>query len=193
LTPDIILASSSPFRKSLLERLQVTFSCVSPDIDERQQQNETAGNYVKRLAREKAETIGRLHAESVIIGSDQCALLEGNILGKPGSHDNALEQLRNAQGKTVEFHTGLCVLQQSSQFCQVDDILFEVNFRRLSDAQLEHYLNVEQPYQCAGSFKSEAYGITLFRHMHGDDPTALIGLPLIRLTGMLEDIGVRVI
>ena len=191
--PDIILASSSPFRKSLLERLHLDFHTISPDIDESHHQGEPAADYVCRLAQQKAEAIADQHPLSIIIGSDQCALLDGEILGKPGSHKNALEQLRNAQGKTVVFHTGLCVMQHSSDFREVEDILFEVTFRELSDAQLEHYLRVEQPYDCAGSFKSEAYGICLFSEMRGDDPTALVGLPLIRLTNMLERAGISVI
>lgn len=191
--PDIILASSSPFRKSLLERLHLDFRSISPDIDEGQYQGEHAENYVCRLARGKAQVIAEQYPQSIVIGSDQCALLEGKILGKPGSHGNALEQLKNAQGKTVIFHTGVCVMQQSSGFCEVEDILFEVIFRELNDEQLEHYLRVEQPYECAGSFKSEAYGICLFSEMRGADPTALVGLPLIRLTCLLEKAGITVV
>ena len=191
--PDIILASSSPFRKSLLERLHLDFYTISPDINEDHLQDEQAEDYVCRLAREKAQAIASQHPSSIIIGSDQCALLDGKILGKPGSHENALKQLKNAQGKTVIFHTGLCVMQQSSDFCEVEDVLFEVIFRELSDEQLDHYLRVEQPYGCAGSFKSEAYGICLFSEMRGDDPTSLVGLPLIRLTHMLEKAGISVI
>ena len=191
--PDIILASSSPFRKLLLERLHLEFSSISPDIDERHYQGEHAEDYVCRLAREKAQVIAEQYPQSIVIGSDQCALLDGKILGKPGSHENALEQLKNAQGKTVVFHTGLCVMQHSSDFCEVEDILFEVSFRELSDRQLDRYLRAEQPYECAGSFKSEAYGICLFSEMRGEDPTALVGLPLIRLTHLLERAGVAVI
>ncbi len=191
--PQIILASSSPFRMSLLQRLHLPFSCISPEIDESHLENETAEGYVKRLARQKAEAIARSNPDAVVIGSDQCALLGETILGKPGSHENALNQLKRIQGETVIFHTGLCVLQNSGEFCMLEDILYEVEFRQLQEAQLEHYLQVEQPYQCAGSFKSEAYGVTLFNRMRGDDPTALIGLPLIRLAHMLEEAGVSVI
>ena len=191
--PDIILASSSPFRKSLLERLHLDFRSISPDIDEVHLQGEGTEDYVCRLARRKAQVIAEQYPLSIVIGSDQCALLDGKMLGKPGSQENALEQLKNAQGKTVVFHTGLCVMQQSSDFCEVEDILFEVSFRELSDEQLERYLRVEQPYDCAGSFKSEAYGICLFSEMRGDDPTALVGLPLIRLTHLLEKAGIAVI
>lgn len=190
---DIILASSSIYRKSLLQRLKLNFSTISPDIDETRIPNEPAGDYVKRLARQKAEAVAVLNPESIVIGSDQCAVRDDSILGKPGNHKNALQQLRDAQGKTVVFHTGLCVLQASSRFCELAEELFEVDFRSLSDDQLEHYLNTEQPYQCAGSFKSEGFGIVLFDRMRGDDPTALIGLPLIRLTRMLEAAGLSVI
>ena len=190
---DIILASSSIYRKSLLDRLRLNFSSISPDIDETRIPNEPAGDYVKRLARQKAEAVAVLHPESIVIGSDQCAVRGDAILGKPGNPENALDQLRAAQGKTVVFHTGLCVLQRSSGFCELDEELFEVDFRSLTDEQLEHYLNIEQPYQCAGSFKSEGFGIVLFEKMRGDDPTALIGLPLIRLTKMLEAAGISVI
>jgi septum formation protein len=120
-------------------------------------------------------------------------LLDAKILGKPGSHENALRQLREAQGKTVVFHTGVCVLNLSSGFCEVEDVPFEVDFRVLSDRQLEHYLRVEQPYQCAGSFKAEGYGSCLFSRMRGDDPSALIGLPLLSLIAMLESAGVEVV
>lgn len=190
---DIILASSSSYRKSLLKRLQLDFSCISPEIDETRLTDEPAGDYVKRLAHQKAAAIARWHPDSLVIGSDQCAVLGESILGKPGNHRNALDQLRAAQGNKVVFHTGLCVLQQSSGFCELDEELFEVEFRHLEDDQLERYLAIEQPYQCAGSFKSEGLGIVLFDRMCGDDPTALVGLPLIRLTKMLESAGLAVI
>ena len=190
---EIILASSSSYRKSLLNRLQLDFNCISPEIDETRLANEPAGDYVKHLARQKAAAIADSHPDSIVIGSDQCAVLGDSILGKPGNHQNALDQLRAAQGNKVVFHTGLCVLQQSSGFCELDEELFEVEFRHLNDDQLERYLAVEQPYQCAGSFKSEGFGIVLFDRMRGDDPTALIGLPLIRLTKMLESAGIAVI
>ena len=189
----IILASSSPFRKALLERLNLDFECHSPDIDESRLANESAAEYVCRLAQQKAEAVSKRFPDAVVIGSDQCALLEDNILGKPGNHENALRQLKAAQGKSVIFHTGLCVNQASTEFSESDDILFEVRFRELSDRQLNRYLEIEQPYQCAGSFKSEGYGVVLFDQMNGADPTALIGLPLIRLTGMLENAGIKVV
>ncbi len=189
----LILASSSPFRQELLSRLHIPFRALSPDIDESLLGEEQAEDYVVRLARRKAEVIAQENPEAVVIGSDQCALLDGEILGKPGSHENALQQLRNARGKEVVFYTGLCVTQTSTGFELCDCVEFRVGFRELADDQLEHYLRTEKPYNCAGSFKSEGYGITLFSYLSGDDPTALIGLPLIRLTSMLEKAGIQVI
>jgi len=189
----IILASSSPFRRQLLDRLQLAYESHAPDIDETINPGEDACAYVCRLAESKARHVAQNHPDAIVIGSDQCALLEAKILGKPGSHENALRQLREAQGRTVVFHTGVCVLNLSTGFCAVEDVPFEVDFRVLSDRQLEHYLQVEQPYQCAGSFKAEGYGSCLFSKMRGDDPSALIGLPLLRLIAMLESAGVEVV
>ena len=189
----IILASSSPFRRELLARLNLDFESISPSIDESTRPGEDAVAYVRRLAHEKAAAVSARHPGAVVIGSDQCALLDDRILGKPGSHEIALQQLRNAQGKRVVFHTAVCVMRPERDFCAIEEVPFEVEFRQRSDAQLEHYLRVEQPYQCAGSFKSEGYGACLFRRMHGEDPSALIGLPLLRLTEMLEAAGVAVV
>jgi len=189
----IILASSSPYRKQLLERLRLDFECLSPDIDESVDCGEAAGDYVRRLAHAKAAAIAESNPEAVVIGSDQCAVLEGRILGKPGTHENALRQLRDAQGKTVIFHTAVCVMRLQGDFCELDEVPFEVDFRNLADEQLERYLRAEQPYQCAGSFKAEGYGACLFRRLRGDDPNALIGLPLLRLTTMLESAGIEVV
>ena len=189
----LILASSSPFRKQLLKRLHLPFDAISPDIDESIQPGESASRYVQRLSLEKAQAVAEAHPRSFVIGSDQCAYLNGEILGKPGTHENALKQLQNARNQEVIFYTGLALLQLSSGFSAVDCIEYRVGFRNLSDAQLGHYLNTEKPYNCAGSFKSEAFGISLFSYMRGDDPTALIGLPLIRLTSMLESAGIAVL
>ena len=189
----LILASSSPFRQQLLARLQLDFECRSPEVDEATRANEDAVHYVRRLAESKARAVAQLEPGTVVIGSDQCALLDGEILGKPGNHKNALLQLRRAQGKRVLFHTAVCVLRLDANFCVVEEVPFEVEFRRLSDRQLEHYLRVEQPYECAGSFKAEGYGSCLFRRMRGDDPSALIGLPLLKLTEMLEAAGIEVV
>ncbi len=190
---NIILASSSPFRRELLNRLQLDFDCCAPDVDESVHKAEQALQYVRRLAVAKAAVVAEQNPQAIVIGSDQCALLDGQILGKPGSHENALQQLRRAQGKTVVFHTAVCVMQQSSGFSALEDEPFEVEFRQLADSQLEHYLQVEQPYQCAGSFKAEGYGSCLFQRMRGDDPSALIGLPLFKLIKMLESAGVEVV
>jgi len=189
----IILASSSPFRRQLLDRLQLDYEIHAPDIDESINPGEDALAYVCRLAESKAHHVAQNFPDAIVIGSDQCALLDDRILGKPGSHENALQQLREAQGKTVVFHTGVCVVKLSSGFSAVEDVPFEVDFRILSDQQLEHYLCVEQPYQCAGSFKAEGYGSCLFSKMRGDDPSALIGLPLFRLIAMLERAGIEVV
>ena len=189
----LILASSSPFRRELLARLNLDFDCQSPEVDESTRAGEDAITYVRRLAESKARAVSAQHPDAVVIGSDQCALLEGRILGKPGNHEAAMQQLRDAQGKRVIFHTAVCVLRPSCDFVALEEVPFEVEFRQRSDAQLDHYLRVEQPYQCAGSFKSEGYGACLFRRMHGEDPSALIGLPLLRLTEMLEAAGVEVV
>lgn len=189
----LILASSSPFRKELLNRLHLDYDCISPDVDETHIKGETPDEYVRRLAHLKAQTIATNHPNSVVIGSDQCAVIDGEILGKPGNFDNAFLQLKAAQGQTTVFHTGLCVLHQQNNFCDIDNILYHVAFRQLKDKQIIHYLKTEEPYNCAGSFKSEAYGISLFERMEGSDPTALMGLPLIRLIKMLEDAGLEVV
>ncbi len=189
----LILASSSPYRKALLERLHLNFDCYSPDIDETRHDDEVASEYVCRLAEQKALALSNRFTDAVIIGSDQCALLENQVLGKPGNYESALNQLKAAQGKTIVFHTGVCVLHAAKGFKQVDDITYSVEFRHLSDQQLSHYLQIEQPYQCAGSIRSEGYGICLFNKMYGDDPTALMGLPLIRLITMLESAGIVIV
>jgi septum formation protein len=183
----------SPFRKQLLDRLQLDYECHSPDVDESLLDGETADAYVCRLAEAKARVIAQQNPRTVVIGSDQCALFDGQILGKPGSHEIALQQLRRAQGKSVVFHTAVCVMSLATDFVAVEDVPFTVQFRELSDQQLDHYLRVEQPYQCAGSFKAEGYGSCLFSRMNGDDPSALIGLPLIKLTQMLEAAGIEVV
>ena len=189
----IILASSSPFRRQLLKRLHLDFDSQAPEVDESILDGESAQDYVLRLAKDQAGKIAEHNPDAIVIGSDQCALLDNQILGKPGIHETALKQLRQAQGKTVTFHTGVCVLNLISGFEAIDSVRFEVDFRQLEDEQLDHYLRMEEPYQCAGSFKSEGYGITLFRAMRGEDPTALVGLPLITLIPMLEAAGIEVV
>ena len=185
----VVLASTSPFRKALLQRLGIRFATAAPDVDEAPLAGESAEALVKRLAEAKARAVGQSR-KGLIIGSDQVATTAGEILGKPGSHTRAVEQLRKLSGKPVIFYTGLCLLNSASDELQIDVIPFKVRFRELDDAQIERYLLADQPYNCAGSFKSEGLGITLFEYMDGDDPTALIGLPLIRLTTMLATAGV---
>jgi MAF protein len=191
--PPLILASTSPFRRELLSRLGVPFTTRSPDVDESPQQGETPQQLVQRLSCDKATAIVDDLAEGLVIGSDQVAVIDDVILGKPGSHANAVAQLQHASGKTVVFYTGLCLMNAATGRQQVDVVPFQVTFRKLSPQQIEYYLQKEQPYNCAGSFKSEGLGISLFQRMQGDDPNALIGLPLIRLIDMLQQEGMDVL
>ena len=185
----LILASSSVHRKSLLERLRLPFSCHPPDIDESIRADETAPALVERLAREKALTIAKLHADALVIGSDEVAVAGGQILTKPAGHAGALRQLRIMSGQVVEFLTCVCLVNNRSGRQQHDTVTVEVQFRELTDTEIERYLDLDKPYDCAGSFKSEAAGITLVRRISGDDNTALLGLPLISLQGMLRNEG----
>lgn len=187
--PKLILGSTSPFRRELLQRLGVDFDCAAPEVDETPLSNEAPQELVRRLSVAKAQAVARHYPDALIIGSDQVAVLDNDILGKPGNHQRAVEQLQRASGRSVRFLTGLCLYNSNTGQYQVDVVPFEVVFRQLSEQQIEHYLQREQPYNCAGSFKSEALGITLFESMRGDDPTALIGLPLIQLTSMLAEAG----
>lgn len=187
---EIVLASSSPFRRQLLEKLGLDFICDSPDIDESPQANETPQQLVARLAQNKAKAVAARHPNALIIASDQCAVLDGKILGKPGDHHTAVEQLQAASGKKVEFLTSLVLLNSNTGKSQNEVCPFFVYFRPLTNTEIEGYLNREQPYNCAGSFKSEGLGITLFERLEGDDPNTLIGLPLIRLTAMLGNEGI---
>lgn len=189
----LVLASTSPFRKELLNKLQLEFVTDNPRVDETPLPGETPHQLVARLAESKARAVAAKHPGALIIGSDQVAVNEGAIVGKPGDHARAVEQLRQASGKRITFLTGLALLNSASGECQVAVEPFSVIFRKLSDAQIEGYLKQEQPYNCAGSFKSEGLGIALFQRLEGDDPNALIGLPLIRLIAMLEQEAVYVI
>ena len=185
----LILASSSVHRKSLLERLRLPFSCHPPDIDESIRADETAPALVERLAREKALTIAKLHADALVIGSDEVAVTGGQILTKPAEHADAWRQLKIMSGQVVEFLTCVCLVNSRSGRQQHDTVTVEVQFRELTDTEIERYLGLDKPYDCAGSFKSEAAGITLVRRISGDDNTALLGLPLISLQGMLRNEG----
>lgn len=185
----IVLASTSPFRKQLLDKLGIDFITVSPDVDEKALPNETPEQLVARLSEAKAKILADQYPDALIIGSDQVAVVDGQILGKPQVHEKAFEQLKRAAGKRVAFLTGLCVFNTKSRRSQVDVVPYYVVFRDLTDKQIENYLQREQPYNCAGSFKSEGLGIALFERLEGDDPNTLIGLPLIRLVRMLESEG----
>ena len=185
----LILASTSPYRRALLERLRLPFTTCKPGVDETRVPDESADEMLRRLAHAKAHAIAREHPDAWVIGSDQCAVLNDSILGKPGNHARAFAQLKAACGKHVVFHTGLSLMQLESGFERVLNVPFSVYFRELSDQEIEHYLQREQPYDCAGSFKSEGLGITLFQSMQGADPSSLIGLPLIALCNMLREAG----
>jgi len=190
---NLILASSSPFRRQILDKLQLKYACISPDIDESPLANETPENLVARLAIEKAQKVAETEPDSLIIGSDQVAVLGNEILGKPHTHENAVKQLQKLSGHTVTFLTGLALINSKSGKVQSETVPFKVVFRTLTDEMIEHYLHAEQPYNCAGSFKSEALGIVLFERLEGEDPNTLIGLPLIRLVRMLEKEGLNVL
>jgi septum formation protein len=189
----IILASTSPFRKQLLQKLGITFATDKPEVDESVLPGETPEQLVARLSEAKATVLADAHPDSLIIGSDQVAVVDGQIVGKPHTHEKAVAQLKRAAGKRVTFLTGLCVYNTRSRRCQVDVVPYYVVFRHLTDKQIENYLQREQPYNCAGSFKSEGLGIALFDRLEGDDPNSLIGLPLIRLIRMLESEGFPVL
>ena len=189
----LVLASTSPFRKALLDRLQVEYTCDSPDINESALAGETIEQMVTRLACEKARAVTDRHPDALIIGSDQSAVLDGEILTKSGNFDNAVRQLRNASGKRIVFQTGLCLLNSATGESQSACVPYSVEFRELTDAMIENYLKKEEPYNCAGSFKSEGLGITLFRRFEGEDPNALIGLPLIKLTEFLDNEGFSIL
>jgi MAF protein len=190
--PPLLLASSSRYRRELLERLRLPFTTASPDIDESPLAGEAAEDLVTRLARNKATALAASHPEHLIIGSDQVAVLDGYILGKPGNHERARNQLLAASGRRISFLTGLALLNSRTGHCQVDHIRFNVDFRELEEDRIERYLRAEQPYDCAGSFKAEGLGISLFRRTEGEDATSLIGLPLIRLVDMLLAEGVQI-
>jgi septum formation protein len=189
-SPRLVLASSSAYRKELLSRLQLPFEVAVPDIDETPQPGETPSATALRLAREKAAAVAAKLPGCIVIGSDQVATLDDEQIGKPGTHANALAQLQKMRGREVIFHTALCVWDGRTGAAQVEDIRTTVKFRDLPDAELDAYLRIEQPYDCAGSAKNEALGIAILERIDSGDPTALTGLPLIALTGMLRKIGV---
>ncbi|MBI1771066.1 MAG: septum formation protein Maf [Burkholderiales bacterium] len=188
----LILASCSVYRRELLARLQFNFESIAPELDESPRTGESPKQTALRLAHEKAKAIAKNHPEAIIIGSDQVATLDGLQIGKPGNHAAALKQLQLMRGREVAFHTALCVLdsrQHAPSPVQIQDICTMVRFRDLSDAELDAYLRIEQPYDCAGSAKNEGLGIAIIQSIKSDDPTALTGLPLIALTSMLRNTG----
>lgn len=189
----LILASTSPFRRELLGRLGLPFAIDSPDIDETPLANESPEKLVARLALAKAQAVAARHPDALIIGSDQVAFCKDSILGKPGNHARALEQLQLLSGQTVRFYTGLSLLDSRTQRSETIVEPFDVHFRELTTTQIDSYLMREEPYQCAGAFKSEGLGIALFRRLEGADPNALIGLPLIQLVSLLEKFSVRIL
>ncbi|MDP5253702.1 MULTISPECIES: nucleoside triphosphate pyrophosphatase [unclassified Vibrio] len=188
----LVLASSSPFRKALLEKLALPFTCAVPDCDETPYHNENAKALVLRLARTKAMSCVT-STDSLIIGSDQVCVVDGNILGKPLTKEKAIEQLSNQSGKVITFYTGLALYNSRTQQCQTHLASFDVHFKRLTRQQIEAYVTKEQPLYCAGSFKAEGMGIALFERLDGDDPNSLIGLPLIALIQLLANEGVDVL
>lgn len=189
----IILASTSIYRSQLLSTLQIPFTTASPDVDETPLMGETARQTSQRLSQLKAQAVAQQFPDALIIGSDQVALLEGAQLGKPLTHDNAVSQLRAMRGKTVDFYTAVSLFNSRTKVMQTALAETKVSFRDLTDDEIERYLHKEQPYHCAGSAKSEGLGIALIQRIQGDDPNALIGLPLIILIDMLNKQGVNIL
>ena len=183
----LILASGSSYRKLLLQRLRLPFDVLSPDIAEARRGNEPADEMARRLAVEKARAVAVRHPQAVVIGSDQVAQLDNSILGKPGSMEAACEQLRQSSGRRVDFFTGVCVIANGERQDAVE--CFQVQFRHLSEEEVQRYVELEKPLDCAGSFRCEGLGSVLFQRLNGDDPTTLEGLPLIRLSAMLRQVG----
>jgi septum formation protein len=182
----LVLASTSPYRKTVLSRLNLPFETFAPNVDETPLPDELPAMLVQRLSEAKARSAQVIYPNALIIGSDQVAVLDEQILNKPLTHDKAIQQLQASSGKQVDFLTGLCLLNTKTGHAQVDIVRFSVLFRQLTTSQIENYLRLDQPYHCAGSFKSESLGIVLLDRMIGSDPNSVIGLPLIRLVQMLE-------
>ncbi|GAA4879708.1 nucleoside triphosphate pyrophosphatase [Ferrimonas pelagia] len=189
----LVLSSTSPFRREILTKLGLPFDCDKPEVDETPLADEKAPQLVERLAEAKARAVAQRHTDALIIGSDQVAVIDGQILGKPGDHDNAVKQLQAASGKKVTFYTGLSLVNSASGAAQTRVEPFHVHFKQLTDAQIHGYLRAETPYNCAGSFKSEGLGIMLFERLEGRDPNTLVGLPLIALGEMLANEGLNVL
>lgn len=189
----LVLGSTSPFRKEILKKLNLPFECAKPNIDETAHDNESPVALVERLAIEKAQTVAKEFPNALIIGSDQVAMCDGDILGKPHNFENAVKQLQKFSNKAVTFYTGLCVYDSELDYTTALIEPFVVHFNDLSITEIENYLHAEQPYNCAGSFKSEGLGICLFKKLEGEDPNSLIGLPLIKLVALLKQHNVDVL
>lgn len=189
----LVLASTSPYRQELLRRLGLPFETASPEVDETRHADEDPEELVRRLSLEKAKAVAEKYPGALIIGSDQVATLGDTILGKPGTHERAMQQLKAASGQSVTFLTGLALYDSASGRSHTICEPFRVDFRDLGEEEIDDYLRREEPYDCAGSFKSEGLGIALFSLMDGEDPNALVGLPLIQLVSMLQENGVQVL
>jgi septum formation protein len=190
-SPQLILASTSRYRRELLERLRWPFEVTSPEVDETPRPGEAPAALAQRLALTKAQAVAVMHPNAVVIGSDQVADLNGTPIGKPGTHANAVAQLHAMRGRSVVFQTAVAVVCRANHYADHALVAVTVKFRHLSDAEIEHYLHTEQPYDCAGSAKCETLGIALLEAIESDDPTALIGLPLIRTTALLCAAGIN--
>ena len=191
--PRLVLGSRSASRRALLDRLSIPYLVVHPDIDESPLRGETADMLVRRLSEQKARAVAARVESGLVIGSDQVALLGDRVLGKPGDHAGNVAQLELASGRWLEFRTGVAVLDAGSGHAQTDVVPFAVRFRSLSASDIEAYVSREQAYDCAGGFRAESLGCVLFERMRGDDPTALLGLPMIRLCEMLREAGLDVL
>ncbi len=189
----LILASSSTYRKKLLTRLNVPFTTKSPNINESKLASETPQEYVKRLSIEKAQVIAKEHPSHYVIGSDQTAVFQHQIIGKPLNFENAKQQLKSFSNQTVIFLTGICIVKQAEDLCLYSESQTQAIFRKLSDEEIQNYLKLDQPYDCAGSFKVESLGITLFKQVISQDPTCLEGLPLIHLCQLFSKAGINIL
>ena len=187
----LVLASTSPYRRELLEKLRLPFESAAPDCDETALPGETPAALVERLAEAKARNVAKRLPHALVIGSDQVAALGERILTKPHTHERAFEQLRACSGRDVIFHTGLSVVDSAGEAASTERSEYRVRFRELGDDEIDRYLRAEAPYDCAGSIRSEGYAVTLFESLSGDDPNALIGLPLIRLCALLRAHGIH--
>ncbi len=190
LRPSLILGSSSRYRRELLERLRLPFDVLAPEVDETPRAGELPAALAQRLALAKARAVSTAHPDAVVIGSDQVADLDGAPVGKPGTHERAVAQLRAMRGRSVVFQTAVAVVRASTGYVGTALVPVTVRFRTLTDAEIEHYLRTEQPYDCAGSAKCETLGIALLEAIESDDPTALVGLPLIRTSALLREAGI---